>query len=265
MVDAVERAADLLLEARRDPASRLRDLPPDLRPADEAAAYAIQRAVTDQLGPVVGWKVAPLDAEGHSACSPLTAKLVVSGPAVLSSGRFVLRGVEAEVAVKLGRDLPPRATPYSREEVAEAIAAFLPAIEVLESRYAEPSAVSRLSGLADHQTNGLLVVGAPVSDWRAIDLAGESVIQRVDGAEDATRTGMPGGDLLGEVVWLANIGSTWAGGLLAGQVVTCGSWSGSHRVGPEARVEVEFSHVGRVELAFAPGPVGGTEISGFRG
>lgn len=264
MSEAVQRAAERLLEARLDPASRFKDLPEALRPRDEATAYAIQQEVTGQLGPVIGWKVAPLNAAGHSCCSPLTAKLIVTGPALLSSGRFTLRGVEAEVAVKLGRDLPPRESPYSREEVAGAIAAYLPAIEVLQSRYLEPDAVSALSGLADHQTNGMLVVGAPVTDWQAIDLANEHVVQRVDGVEDATRTGMPGGDLLGEVVWLANVGSRWAGGLIAGQIVTCGSWSGSHRVGPQAKVEVIFDRVGRVELAFAEGPAGGAEPSAFR-
>jgi 2-keto-4-pentenoate hydratase len=90
-----------------------------------------------------------------------------------------------------------------------------------------------------------------VADWQSIDLATESVQQFVDGALDASRTGHPGGDLIGQVVWLANVGSVWAGGLKAGQFVTCGSWSGANRVGPTAKVHVKFAHVGEVLVDFS--------------
>ena len=43
-----------------------------------------------------------------------------------------MRGIEAEVAFRLGRDLPPRAAPYTRAEVMAALATAHPAIEVLE-------------------------------------------------------------------------------------------------------------------------------------
>lgn len=249
MSDSIERAAEMLLDARREVANHLKDLPETLRPCDEAAAYAIQKAVTDQLGPVVGWKVAPLKG-GHSTCAALNAKLVVASPARVSSARFPMHGVEAEVAVKLGRDLPVREAPYTREEVADAIAAFLPAIEVVQSRYLDSKAVSPLCALADHLSNGLLVVGTPVTGWGAIDLARESVVATADDKVEISHTGMPGGDLLGEVVWLANVGSRWDGGLLAGQVITCGAWGGCHRVGPQTHFVATFSHVGRVEMTF---------------
>jgi 2-keto-4-pentenoate hydratase len=250
MSDTVRQAAALLLEARRDPGKRLAELPPELRPADRATAYAIQREVAKSYAAIGGWKVSPFLADGVPFCGPLPAAGIIASPAALPASRFTLRGIESEVSLRIAHDLPPRGTPYAREEVAEAIAAFHPAIEVLESRYLEPNAVSPMSGLADTQAHGAFVYGAPVVGWRDIDLLHESVVQRVDGEVSATRTGHPGGDLLGQVVWLANEGSTWAGGLKAGQFVTCGSWTGAKRVGPNARIRVSFSSLGEVALDF---------------
>jgi 2-keto-4-pentenoate hydratase len=250
MSDTVTRAVALLLAARRDPAQRLADLPAELRPADRASAYAIQHEVTKSFAAIGGWKVSPFLPDGPPFCGALPAAGIVASPAVLSSAVFTMRGVEAEVSVRMARDLPPRAKPYTRAEVADAIAAFHPAIEVLESRFLEPGAVTPMTGLADTQAHGGFVYGAAVPGWRGIDLAGVSVVQRVDGTVNATRTGHPGGDLLGEVVWLANEGSVWAGGLKAGQFVTCGSWTGANRVGPTARIRVAFSTVGEVAVDF---------------
>jgi 2-keto-4-pentenoate hydratase len=250
MSDTVTRAVALLLAARRDPAQRLADLPPELRPADRAGAYAIQHEVAKTFAAIGGWKVSPFLPDGPPFCGALPAAGIVASPAVLSAAVFTMRGVEAEVSVRMARDLPPRARPYTRAEVADAVAAFYPAIEVLQSRFLEPAAITPMTGLADSQGHGGFVYGAPVAGWQAIDLAGVSVVQRVDGAVNATRTGHPGGDLLGEVVWLANEGSTWAGGLKAGQFVTCGSWTGANRVGPAAKIRVEFSAIGAVALDF---------------
>ncbi len=250
MPDATTRAAALLIAARHDPAQRLPDLPAGLRPADRAAAYAIQRQVAASFTAIGGWKVSPFLPDGPPFCGPLPEAGIRASPATLSSAAFLLRGVEAEVSLRLARDLPPRATPYSRDEVADAIGALHPAIEVLQSRFLEPTAVAPLSGLADTQAHGAFVYGAPVASWRGIDLTTERVVQSVDGAVNATHTGHPGGDLLGQVAWLANEGSLWAGGLKSGQFVTCGSWTGANLVGPAARVRVVFSTLGAVALDF---------------
>ena len=250
MSDTVTRAVALLLAARQDPAQRLADLPPELRPADRASAYAIQHEVAKSFAAIGGWKVSPFLPDGPPFCGALPAAGIMPSPATLSSAVYTMRGVEAEVSVRIARDLPPRQKPYTRAEVAAAIAAFHPAIEVLQSRFLEPAAITPMTGLADSQAHGAFVYGAPVAGWQAIDLAGVSVVQHVDGAVNATRTGHPGGDLLGEVVWLANEGSVWAGGLKAGQFVTCGSWTGANRVAPTARIRVAFSGVGEVALDF---------------
>ena len=172
-----------------------------------------------------------------------------ASPARLARGR--MRGIEAEVAFRLGRDLPPRAAPYTRAEVMAALATAHPAIEVLESAYLDPDAVDPLSNLADSLMHGGFVHGPGVAAWQGLDFAAMTVTQTIDGAA-MQRTGNPAGDMIRLVEWLANDGSRWAGGLRAGQIVTCGSWTGKTWAPAGAQVRVVFPGLGEAALAFAP-------------
>ena len=53
------------------------------------------------------------------------------------------------------------------------------------------------------------------------------------------------------VAWLANVGTHWAGGLKAGQVVTTGSWTGKDLTGPGQEVVAQFARCGAATLRFA--------------
>ncbi len=197
-----------------------------------------------------GWKVGAPGPEAPPICGALPLEGVVASPATLSSRTHTLRGIEAEVSFRIAHDLPRRATPYTRAEVIAAIAAAHPAIEVLESRYLDPDAVDPLTNLADTQSHGGFVYGAPVEHWEAIDFAAETVEQYVDGTLQKSGVGNPAGDMIRLVVWLANEGAVWAGGLKAGQFVTCGSWTGKALVGPSARVRVRFPSLGEVFVTY---------------
>lgn len=256
--DVVDQAALLLLAARMDPARRLAALPEALRPADAAQAYAIQRRVAARLGPVGGWKVGAPGPSAPPICGPLPRSGFQASPAGLQGAATLMRGIEAEVCFQLGHDLPPRygpdqaLLPYSRDEVVAALATAHPAIEILHSRFLDPDQVDPLSNLADTQMHGGFVYGDGTADWRHIDFAAETVKQSVDDGPPLHRTGNPAGDMIRLVVWLANEGAVWAGGLRAGQFVTCGSWTGKTVVGPAADVRVRFPSLGDVQLAFRP-------------
>ncbi len=244
-------AAELLLAARRDPSRRLAALPDALKPADRAAAYAIQHKVAAALGPIGGWKVSPFGADGAAPmCGALPAAGIQPAPCTLAPGPHALRIVESELCARIGTDLPPRATPYTRDEVIAAISAIHPVIEACESRFVEPTTIDMLSQIADTQSHGGLIYGPGRADWQSIDLAAVTVAQLVDGSPNAGRTGHPAGDLVAQVVWMANEGAVWAGGLKAGQFVTCGSWTGANRVGPHAVVTTRFSGFGDVVVTY---------------
>ena len=244
-------AAELLLAARRDPSRRLTALPDALKPADRPAAYEIQHKVATLLGAIGGWKVSPFGADGAPPmCGPLPASGVQAAPCTLRPGGQALRIVESELCARIGSDLPPRGTPYTREEVTAAIVAIHPVIEACESRYVEPATIDIFSLIADTQSHGGLIHGPGREDWRSIDLATVTCEQLVDGVPNAGRTGHPAGDLVAQVMWMANEGAVWAGGLKEGQFVTCGSWTGANRVAANSVVTTRFSGFGDVVVTY---------------
>jgi 2-keto-4-pentenoate hydratase len=239
--------ANLLLDARRDPASRPAALP--MPPPDKAEAYAIQALIQSHLGPIGGWKV------GHGAngftCAPLPASHVMASPAQVPQHECPDRGVEAEIAVRIAHDLPPRPEPYTRDDILAAIVSAHPAIELLQSRYADVTVVDPLTNLADSLSHYGLVWGEAIADWQTIDLDRETVGVVVNGAEVKRCTGNPAGDMIRLVVWLANEGAHWAGGLKAGQFVTTGSWTAKDTVPAGGHVKMVFDHCGTVEATYA--------------
>lgn len=242
-------AATLFLSVRRGDLARLDGLPEAMRPATEADAYAIQHAVSAAMGGIAGWKVgSPNPAATHFTCAPLPSGTVSDGPLTVQGSD---RGVEAEIAVRLGRDLPPREAPYSIGEVRDAIASAHPAVEVLESRFVDSAAAGAMSALADSLSNHSLVLGPAIEGWDSVDLTSETVRLLVDGVEVKTGRANPGGEMLRLVAWLANEGTRWAGGLRTGQVVTTGSWTGKDYVAPGTEVAAQFARCGTVTLRFA--------------
>lgn len=240
--------AETLLAARRDPAARPSHLIEP--PLDAASAYVAQQAIQAQLGPIGGWKVGSPNPTGPFTCAPLPSSHVMSSPARVVQAECPDRGVEAEIAVQIGTDLPPRNAPYTREEVLAAIASAHPAIELLQSRYADVDAVDPLSNLADSLSHYGLVYGDSIPGWQSIDLAAESVALIVNGQEIKRRTGNPAGDMLRLIVWLANDGARWAGGLKTGQFVTTGSWTAKDTVPANGTVRIAFDHCGSVEATY---------------
>ena len=247
-MDRHHDAAELLLSARRDHTQRLRSIPEAIRPKTEEQAYLVQREIASQLDAIGGWKVgSPGPDSSAFTCAPLPARGILASPAEI---RCADRGIEAEIAVRLGAGLPARDQPYTEDDVRAAIASAHPAIEVLDSRFADVDAVDKLSNLADSLSHHSLVLGKPIPDWPRLDLAHEEVRVLVDGAEIKRRTANPAGDMLRLVLWLANTGARWAGGLHAGQVVTTGSWTGKDFTDPDAEARVKFARCGEAVVRF---------------
>ncbi len=240
-------AAEFLLSARRT--ATYGAMPHALRPRTEAEAYAIQANCMAALGPIGGWKVGASYPNSACTCAPLPMGGLLASPAVLQGDAFTSREIESEIAFVLGADLPARAAPYTREEVAAALASCHAGIEVLQSRFADPDNTDALSNLADLIRHGAYVLGPPIGPWRDIDFAALQVRQVIAG-EAILRIGNPAGDMMRLVVWLANEGARWAGGLRAGQIVTCGSWTGKLAAPQGAAVCTQFGDLPGVELRF---------------
>jgi 2-keto-4-pentenoate hydratase len=243
------QAAGLLLDARRTN-TPIDDLPEALRPATLDEAYFVQDRLALAYGEIGGWKVGAPTADAMPMFAPMPLAWIASNDAVLG-GRHRFRGLEAEIAFLMGKDLPPRQNPYSRDEVIGAIASCHPAIEVIESGLTDPLKAEKLSMIADLQMHGAFVYGAAVANWKTIDFSKEHVILAVDGVVRVERTGSnTSGDLIRLLPWLANEGASRTGGLKAGQWVTTGSWTGLSLGMAGSRVDVTFSAAGEVHLRF---------------
>jgi 2-keto-4-pentenoate hydratase len=177
---------------------------------------------------------------------------MASSGAILSGPTYRYRVLECEIAFLLGQDLPPRETPYTRDEVVAAIASCHPIIEELESGLIDPKAANNFSALADLQMHGGFIYGPPYADWKSLDFKQESVTLSIDGVVQVERTGSnTSGDLMRLLPYLANEGAARTGGLEAGQWITTGSWTGNTPALPGSHAEACFAHAGRVSLRFA--------------
>ncbi len=252
MADAVRiRRAAAMLMAVRHGGAVVRGLG-DAAPQDEAEAWAVQQEVLRQRGGRIGgYKCATPPGKPPSAAL-LDASGLHAAPARWPVARGAKIGIETEVAFRLGRDLPPRGTPYAREEVIEAVAACFPAVEMVASRYADMGSVSPLEAMADNIAHDGRVIGAEVPDWRARNLNDLKVRQSCGGQVQVERRGSnPAGDPLLSLTRLANYLPQFGLHLQAGQVVTTGSWTGLLFVEGGQRVIGGFDELGEVVVDLA--------------
>lgn len=247
---AIDRAAALLAEAHRTGTLTAR-LPEDCRPDTIADAHAVQDALVALLGEAVpAYKVAGLE-PGKAMRGAVLASRLYAGPARIPVARVPMLGIEAEIAFRLDRDLPPREAAYSRDEVAAAVTA-LPAIEVVATRFADYQGTSLLERLCDCMANGALVCGPARADWRDFDFAAVPVTVRgSDGLLVETVNGHANGDPLLPTVAFVNEMRSGVG-LQAGRIVTAGTFSGLTHTSPGATVSATFEGFGSVEVRFDP-------------
>ena len=233
-------------------------LPEICRPKTLAEAYKVQALLAAELGfERAGWKIgctsavarAIMKADGPFVGRVFLTRCHASG-ASIAAEQYRTRGLEAEFAFVLGKDMRPRKKPYTRAEVLAAVDDLHPAIEIVDSRYTDFLKVSLPEIVADMGANGALVVGAPAKGWRRKDLAKVKVTMQAGG--EIVGAGK-GADVMGHpldaLVWLAN-NPPAPEGLKAGEVVTTGTAAGFHRAEPKDKAVARFAGIGKVELAF---------------
>jgi 2-keto-4-pentenoate hydratase len=222
--------------------------------------------VIAELGGGAGWKVAAITPEQRRTLGvpqPIASALPLAmlhdasiRPPTLRFADFIAPKIECEIAFQLRRDLPARADePYSRAEVAAAMATMRLAIEIVDPRW--PAGSGTLAEIADGFNNGALAAGPRFEDWQEI------AFDDVDIVLTAAPPGRPphqlalgsarailDGDPFATVVMLANAQPEGSPGLRAGDIVTTGSCTGAPRVPGPGLYRAEFSDLGSVELRF---------------
>lgn len=218
-----------------------------LSPISIEHAHAIQDATVVMLGePVAGWKANFI--QGGVSRAPLLASRVLHGPAILEfSTPAASASIEAEIAFRFMRDMPPREAAYTRAEL-ESSVTVLAAVEVLGTRFCANAKVTELDRMADCMSNEWLVVGSglPLADSSA--LANVEVSLTVNHREVIRHNGgHPVSDPLLPALALINDARREAG-VRAGCIVTTGSCTGVTVIHPGDKVTARFSGVGEVEM-----------------
>lgn len=240
-------AADLLVAAR----SNGRPVAwQDVVPSDRAAAYAIQDATLARIGPIGGWKVGASNAEAEPNCAPLPVSGLLASGARLGTG--LLRGVEAEVALRVARALTADDAALPDTELAKAFDAAYPVIEVVETRLADWTNSAALAKLADLQSHGALVIGpAATIGIASIDLRSvEAHISIGDDVSKRTTGGNPAGDIWRMLRWLIRHCAERGTPLTSGQIVTTGSCTGMIFAKEGASVRARLEGFGEVAIDF---------------
>lgn len=223
-------------------------------------AYAVQHELVALTGCAVsGFKVGSTSIEAQRllgtdepGSAPLLEPYCHSTPARVAVSPAHHAAVEGEFAFKLGRDLPARSAPYTRDEVAMAVAAVAGAIEVVGTRFAGGLAgKGRLLTTADAGVNIALVTGAWDADWSAFDLPSHRVTMTINGRAMGEGTGARAlGDPMAVLVWLANQQSRAGRGLHAGEIISTGTCTGLDRVYPGDQATASFGTLGDVTITF---------------
>jgi 2-keto-4-pentenoate hydratase len=208
-------------------------IPPDVRPSTRSESYRVQAALAELTGDrKIGWKIAATSVAGQKhigVSGPLAGRLLDSrlqaNGASVSIDRNIMKVAEAEFAFRMGRDLPPRKTSYTVDEVLAASAALYPAIEFPDSRYHDFLRAGEAQLIADFACAGWWILGtqAPES-WRSTDLAVHKVSAWIDGQKAADGIGS---NVLGDpriaLSWIVNELSREGMGLKADDIVMTGT------------------------------------------
>src|SRR3954451_12726014 len=163
-----------------------------LRPHDRIDGYAIQGQIEKySTQSLFGWKIAATSEAGQKhinvdgpMAGRILAETVIPDGGTASMAGNEMRVGEPEFAFRMARDLPPRSTPYTMQEVLDAVDTLHPAIEIPDSRFADFVSAGAAQIIADNACAHLFVLGPATSaDWRALDLVEERPVITMHGRQ----------------------------------------------------------------------------------
>jgi 2-keto-4-pentenoate hydratase len=234
-------------------------LDPENGVIDLASAYAVQRRFVELMrataGATAGYKIGLTSARMQKMCGidqpvagVVLATRVMRSGVVLQARRYHHLGLEFEVGVRLGSDLPRDEAPFARERVAQAIDGVCAAVEVVDDRNADYSTLEALSLIADNSWNAGVVLGPFAGSWENLEDA--CGIATVNGQEIDRGYGR---DVLGHpfvpLTWLANHLAGSGGALKAGDVVLTGSIVPTRFPKEPGTYRFDLAGIGVVEVA----------------
>lgn len=254
-VPAQEASARLIAAARTRTATTA--LTGDYGDFDIPTAYDVQAlVVADRIAQghhVVGAKLG-LTSEAKqkqmNVSEPLygwlTNDMRLEPGAPLIVDEFIQPRVEAEIAFLIGDDL--EGDDVGAADVLAATTAVMPAIDVLDSRYAGYS-FTLPDVVADNSSSAGFVTGTTLVDPIGIDLRLLGVVLELNGEVVATAAGAAVlGHPASSVAWLVRALARRGEGLAAGMTVLSGACTAAFAVNPGDTVVARIDRLGTVEV-----------------
>jgi len=249
-MNRIEQLASSLLRARRDGTQiDARLFAGVLQSAEDAFEVQEQvHAALERPGVPRAWKSGGPSRSGMLTHSPLPAAGVLHSPAAVRKCLLHQCRIEAEIALRLRRDVTAaEARDVTVEAASGWIDAMACAIEIVDTRW-KGAGVDALLKLADHQSHASLVVGNFVP-WR--DVAWERQVCTVTIAGQTPKV-FTGTHSLRNPAWLL---PTWLRhatrnhqNVRAETAVTTGTWCGMLPAQAGDRVRAVFEGVGEAEV-----------------
>jgi 2-keto-4-pentenoate hydratase len=253
MTSPVQTVADALLQAHRQ------HRPVDAAPLERLLtgpeqAYAVQELVAREARwfgqPVPGhWKSGGASRTAALTHAPLPPQHVWPSPADGRATHFNLRLIEAEVALRLGREVTPAdAQSLSPEAALQWLDGMTVSIEIVDSRWQQAREAGALLKLADLQSHGALVLG----EWKPFaprDWAQQACTVQIGASAPRAFRGTHS---LADPAWLLPIWlrhATRQGATVPrGTVVTTGTWCGLLEARKGDQVRAVFEGIGEAEV-----------------
>ena len=183
---------------------------------------------------------------------PLLSTALLPSPARVERGDYLVCVIEAEMAVRFAGPIDVAGGAPSRADLAAAIGEIFPVIEIADTRLAGFPALPPPAIVADLGFSASLVMGAPVADWRGVDLAQATASLSVNGKEvrqgaGSAVLGHPFDALAQYVAERAESGRPMA----VGEIVSTGTWTAPYLGQAGDRIVADFGPLGRVDLELA--------------
>jgi 2-keto-4-pentenoate hydratase len=260
--DRNQQAARFLCEEHRA-RKPFEPMPTTLAPRTVDEAYAMQEwfhtYMGETHGPVAGYKIAlttPVMRQMVGFHAPIAgailARTIHPSTITLRQADYGRLGIECEIAVQLGTDLPAAKAPYSMDRIADAVAAVIPAFELVDDRQADYTQLAALvlTLIADNAWNAGIVLGAPFRDWYTVDLAAARGVMVINGTMVGEGRGH---DVMGHpfeaLLWLVNMLAERGKSLTQGMIVMTGSLVATRFVNPGDTVGLSLEGLGEVRLS----------------
>lgn len=242
-----QQAAQQLL-SRRKPGTKAPRLEDSIRPQSIEDAFAIH-AEMHNLSPMGGWKCLQPPAEDKVIAAPIFDVQQNTSTVTLLEDQNVAR-VEPEICFVLAKDMVPKSTPYTEDEIIDAIGSAHMALELMQSRFADDAQPSYFESLADCMVNQGVYVGPEIDKSSAIT-TNTLTIKVTQGDEVRVLDGKhPNSRAVDGLIWLVNYMSARGTTIKAGQPIITGSFKGIVDMAFDIESSIEYEGVAKFSVTF---------------